>query len=70
MVVYTERAPRRQQFHVVPAIATLKWLCNYTLRCIKRAIKSSFKSSFKITGDTIASTLLEISEERYIKAID
>ena len=28
--VYTERAPRRQQFDVAPAMSTTKQSCNYT----------------------------------------
>ena len=69
-MVYTERAPRRQQFHVAPAIATIKQRCQYTTAVdIKtRAIKG-YSHSFRVTSEKSTASLQGSGEERCIKAI-
>ena len=70
-MVYTELAPRRQQFHVAPAMqqpqsatsASPPWIL------IIRAIKG-YSHSFTITCDMCVVSLLEIREQRYIKAMN
>ena len=73
-MMYTERAPRQQQFHVAPdtqqwnnAVSTsLRWI----FKTNKKGAINGYSHSFKIACDISAVSLLEIREWRYIKAIN
>ena len=69
-VVYTEPAPRRQQFCVAPAMQQAVRALSAPLWRVfqKRAIKG-YSHSFRITCDMSAVSLLESREQRYRKAI-
>ena len=69
-MVYTELAPRRQQFHVAPAMQQPKSAVSTPLpRILKiRAIKG-YNCSFRITYSMCAMSLLESREQSYIKAM-
>ena len=75
-MVYTQRAPRRQQSNVAPAHVTncdKQRRCKYTIsvNIQKRAMKGiqSIVGRFRITWDKSAVRMLENREKSYIKAI-
>ena len=70
-MVYTELAPRRQQFHVAPAMQQPNSAVSTPFWCILkiRAIKG-YSHSFRITCDMSAASLSESREQRYIKAMN
>ena len=62
-MVYTELAPRRQQFHVAPAMPELKvHLSEYSKTRYKKLVTF-------VELHASAVSLLESREQRYIKAI-
>ena len=67
-MVHTDLAPRRQQFHIAPAMQQPNSAVSTPLWCI-RAIKG-YSHSFRITCDMSSVSLLESREQRYIKAIN
>ena len=70
-VVYTELAPRRQQFYVAPAMQQADSALSAPLWRVfqKRAVKR-YSHSFRIRCDMSAVSLLESREQSYRKAIN
>ena len=69
-MMYTERAPRRQQIHVRgTSPVTTKRRCKYTASVDIRAV-TGYSRSFRIVCDNSAMSLLEQREQRYIKAMN
>ena len=67
-MVYTERAPKRQQLHVAPDMQQPNSVVSTPLGWIlKSAIQKVYRHSFKITWNKSAVSLLESAEYRYIK---
>ena len=67
--VFTEREPKRQQFHVAPGMQQPSSVVSTSLRSIfKNALQKSYSYSFRIAYDKSAVSLLENWEQRYIKA--
>ena len=69
-MVYTERAPKRQQLHVAPDMTQPNSVVSTPLRWIlKSALQKVYSHSFKTTCNKSAVSLLESGEYRYIKKI-
>ena len=71
-MVYTELAPRRQQFHVAPAMQQPKSAISTQLpwKFKNTRDKKGYSHSFGITCDMCAASLLDSCEQRYIKAMN
>ena len=70
-MVHTELAPRRQQFHVAPAMQQPNSVDSTPHRWILKILSiKSDSHSFKISCDMNTVSLLESREQRYIRAIN
>ena len=70
-MVYTEHAPKRQQFHVAPAMQQPKSAISTPLpRILIILAMKGYNHSIRITCDMCAVSLLSSREYRYIKAMN
>ena len=66
-MVYTEHAPRRQQFHVAPAKPVLKYTTSMDIQKQQQQTKTLYKKLVThVESDASAASLLKLAENSAI----